>query len=81
MSLHNHKQAQAKQTIDDAFSKVAKELKKKEVVIGVTFSDDGVEIEIPQALMDLVIALNPVDSEKRKEITNQLFPKSKGSAS
>jgi len=73
MSLHNHKQAKVQQVIDTAFKKAENELNKKDVAIGATFSHDGEEIAIPQALIDLVMALNPKDDKQRADITNQLF--------
>jgi len=79
MSLHNHKQA--KEIINNAFKKAENELKKKDVAIGATFSHEGKEVGIPQALMDLVMALNPKDDEKREAITKELFSTSKGNKS
>jgi len=71
MSLHNHKQAE--EIINNAFKKAENELNKKDVAIGATFSHDGEEIAIPQALIDLVMALNPKDDKQKADITNQLF--------
>jgi len=69
----NNKKDKIEKIIDDAFKKAEKELNKKDVDIGATFSHEGKEIGIPQALMDLVMALNPKDDKKRNDITNQLF--------
>jgi len=66
---------QAKQTIDEAFKAFGKTFNTSDDKIGITFQDDDNTVGIPQSLIDLVVALNPVDKEKQKAITYELFKK------
>ncbi len=46
--------------------------------VGATFEvEEGKKVDIPQSIIDLVLALNPSDSKKREAITTELFKKEK----